>query len=612
MIKYQPRELGTESPRTIFVLADGLSFSMLNLLSQMNLFGVTGTGLSNYYPAILSMVAIEQRFSQTSVINAAPNCLRRVTSFYPPAAISTGLPETLLEKDNSELIVNNHLFRRLRKKGVKTGFVTNSTVSDSTMAALLFPEMIPRYRAKTRAVFDQNECLEKAIVERFHHGDWDLVYGGGRSLFFPESSPDIATGESGKATRNHLDTFRSEGIEILTELDSRERRSASLDKRRLCLIHNNYPRYQAERAQTQAIEPSLSQMLGESMEALSSEESGWFLFLESGRIDHAAHINNGYFLLGELLELAATIDLALETAKMDPRITVVLTSDHPTGGFSLADNSARPYEPFASGASWATGPGPDRPDSCCFWKNGMEYFDESFSKNISSQLAFQPVAVPANVAAHERGFVPFFAHGSCASLFSGVKSHMEIYGALCRVYGLENPAKPEQGSVTVITGPAAVGKSTVARHLQTVSGAFLLSGDEYLNLIEDGSDKLTRASFDAVINDIVNDARSLVRMGKDVIIDFVFVELEDLIIIERLRKESISLQLFVLEGTESLCLERDSQRFPEEQMGERCSELVSMYRYFRPQLELCGAVFVNASTSLKEIVKRILLSAPGL
>ena len=63
---------------------------------------------------------------------------------------------------------------------------------------------------------------------------------------------------------------------------------------------------------------------------------GFFLMIEGGKLDYAAHEQDAVTTFYEVNEFAQTIDLALEFAEKHPDETlIVVTSDHETGGMSL-------------------------------------------------------------------------------------------------------------------------------------------------------------------------------------------------------------------------------------------------------------------------------------
>ncbi len=115
-------------------------------------------------------------------------------------------------------------------------------------------------------------------------------------------------------------------------------------------------------------EPSLSEMTAKAIEILRHNPHGYFLLVESGRIDHAHHLNNANRALVDTLALDEAISTALKMTQPTNTLLVV-TSDHshvftfgglPKRGNSilgldskLSDVDAMPYTTLL----YANGPG---------------------------------------------------------------------------------------------------------------------------------------------------------------------------------------------------------------------------------------------------------------
>ncbi|KAG8319094.1 hypothetical protein J6590_098607 [Homalodisca vitripennis] len=85
--------------------------------------------------------------------------------------------------------------------------------------------------------------------------------------------------------------------------------------------------FKADRERTAEDDPSLAEMTRTALSVLIKNPRGLFLFVESGRIDHAHHYNNPYRALEETLVIE---DSLLEVLSVtDPLETLtVVTSDH--------------------------------------------------------------------------------------------------------------------------------------------------------------------------------------------------------------------------------------------------------------------------------------------
>lgn len=75
------------------------------------------------------------------------------------------------------------------------------------------------------------------------------------------------------------------------------------------------------------------------------------MMIEGGKIDKASHANDVELMVHEVLDLDAAIGIALGFYRDHPDDTlIVVTSDHETGGLSIAEGSGFDYGQL----SWST------------------------------------------------------------------------------------------------------------------------------------------------------------------------------------------------------------------------------------------------------------------
>ncbi|MBL7825374.1 MAG: alkaline phosphatase [Saprospiraceae bacterium] len=117
-------------------------------------------------------------------------------------------------------------------------------------------------------------------------------------------------------------------------------------------------------------------------------EKGFFLMVEGSQIDWAGHANDRNWLRAEMDDFDKTIRAALEFAAADKETLVIVTGDHECGGASLL-------------------------------KAGKKDFKTAFSTRL-----------------HTAAWVPVYAYGPQASLFSGVYDNTEIYEKVVRALEL--------------------------------------------------------------------------------------------------------------------------------------------------------------------------------
>ncbi len=80
---------------------------------------------------------------------------------------------------------------------------------------------------------------------------------------------------------------------------------------------------------------SLSGIVKKAIEVLDNPK-GFFMMVEGGKIDWAAHANDAAAIVGEVFELDKAVGYALEFYRKHPDETlIIVTADHETGGLSL-------------------------------------------------------------------------------------------------------------------------------------------------------------------------------------------------------------------------------------------------------------------------------------
>ena len=78
-------------------------------------------------------------------------------------------------------------------------------------------------------------------------------------------------------------------------------------------------------------QPSLKEMTSKALEVLSKDKDGFFLMVEGGQIDWAAHSNDAGNMLHEMLKFDEAIDTVYQWAKGRNDTLVIVTADHANG-----------------------------------------------------------------------------------------------------------------------------------------------------------------------------------------------------------------------------------------------------------------------------------------
>jgi alkaline phosphatase len=225
-----------------------------------------------------------------------------------------------------------------KMQGYKTGLVVTTRITDATPAC---------FSAHA------NDRGEEDLIAEHQIGDYrlgrmvDLMIGGGRCHYLPRS----VEGGCRHDSRNLVDEAVQNGWNYVgnmagfQSLDNGENVTLPL----LGLLARTDIPFDLDR--DRSVYPSLAESARTALRALekATEESdeGFFLMIEGSRIDHAGHSNDPAAQVREVLAYDEAFRTAVEFAKQsDTETVVVSTSDHETGGVSVARQLGRHYPAY--------------------------------------------------------------------------------------------------------------------------------------------------------------------------------------------------------------------------------------------------------------------------
>lgn len=163
----------------------------------------------------------------------------------------------------------------------------------------------------------------------------EVAMGGGRRSFLPKdpefNSPDAVSGTEGDRTDGRdltaeWQAMYGNGIYVYDQAGFDAIDVNNVDKI-FGLFNESHMQYEADRANDIAGEPSLTEMTTKAIDLLDNNDKGFFLTVESGRIDHAHHAGNAYNALHDTIEFSNAVRAAVENT--NPEETLILvTADH--------------------------------------------------------------------------------------------------------------------------------------------------------------------------------------------------------------------------------------------------------------------------------------------
>jgi alkaline phosphatase len=164
--------------------------------------------------------------------------------------------------------------------------------------------------------------------------------GGGRGNFLPAPAPSAAAPSAAPDPTQGTAGNRTDGRDLVREWQvaypdgSYIVDQAGLDavdpdrsQRVFGLFTPSHMRYEAQRLQDPAGEPSLTQMTIKAIDVLSQSRKGFFLVVEGGRIDHAHHAGNAYNALRDTIELSKAVQAAVDKVDLQNTL-IIVTADH--------------------------------------------------------------------------------------------------------------------------------------------------------------------------------------------------------------------------------------------------------------------------------------------
>lgn len=188
---------------------------------------------------------------------------------------------------------------------------------------LVFTCEFPQATPADCSAHDYDRKDYTSISSQMVHNNIDVVIGGGVGLL----------------RKDMQDYLKSKGYEVQTDNLS-ALRSFSGKKLWSLFCPRDMP-YDLDRDTTKY--PSLAEMTGKAINALSLNKKGFFLMVEGSKVDWAAHGNDPAGMITDFLAFDKACKVALDFAKRDGNTAVVILPDHGNSGFSIGCSRCPDY-----------------------------------------------------------------------------------------------------------------------------------------------------------------------------------------------------------------------------------------------------------------------------
>jgi alkaline phosphatase len=367
-------------------------------------------------------------------------------------------------------------------KGLSTGVLSTARITHATPAATYAKSADRNWedisdmdidnnaeRADCEDIASQLVNFEKNLEQRYTGVDVngiDVVMGGGRRHFLPRdaafNSADAVSDIEGDRTDGRdltaeWSAMYPNGRYIIdqTGFDAIDTEST---ERVFALFNESHMQYEADRANDIAGEPSLSQMTEKAIKILDNNPKGYFLTVESGRIDHGHHAGSASTALNDAIEFSNAVQAAID-ATNDEETLIIVTADH-SHVFTIAGYPKRgnPILGKVVGIG-ATEPSEDsagNPYTTLGYSNGLgfrdlgaetdgdaSYADEAVAGrqdiiaiDTTTSGYHQEVTVPLDSETHAGEDVAIHTSGPGAHLVQGTVEQSVVFHLINRALGL--------------------------------------------------------------------------------------------------------------------------------------------------------------------------------
>jgi len=355
--------------------------------------------------------------------------------------------------------------------GKATGIISTARITHATPAAT-YAKSAERNWESDNKLSDEakiNECKDIADqLINFNYGDGiDVVMGGGRRHFIPEDFTDIE-GKSGKRKdgRNLTTEWKSKyptGTYVETQSQFDAVNANSTDKL-FGLFNSSHMRYEEDRNNDAGGEPSIAEMTEKAIDILKKDNDGFFLMVESGRIDHAHHAGSAHGALKDTIAFAKAVQTAIDKTSSEDTL-IIVTGDH-SHVFTIAGYPTR-GNPILGKVVGNDGEGKPEttpllandslPYTTLGYTNGRGYADlgnetDSDSRysvsidtgrkdltNIDTTVSgfHQEATIPLGSETHSAEDVGIYASGPGAHLLTGVNEQNVIFHVMSHMGNLD-------------------------------------------------------------------------------------------------------------------------------------------------------------------------------
>ena len=327
-----------------------------------------GTGLSQISSAFYFKETVPNyaRFENIGLINTSSSREDITDSAAGATAFACGVKTyngAIGVADDSTDVAN--LVEIATKKNIKTGLIATSSITHATPASFYAHSL--------------NRGLAEEIALHLSESDVDFFAGGGLQYFNKRADGRNLVDEM-KANKFWIDTT---SLSDISKLPSTEKLGYFLAQNAMSKIEEGRGDF-------------LVNAMDLGIQFLGKDNANFFMMVEGSQVDWGGHANNASYLVSEMIDFDDAVGKALDFAEKDGNTLVIVTSDHETGGFTLAAKKKKR-------------------------EDGSEYSD------------YSEIGMIFSTGGHSATLIPVFAYGPGSEEFKGVYQNNEIFDKILQV-----------------------------------------------------------------------------------------------------------------------------------------------------------------------------------
>ena len=325
-------------------------------------------------------------------------------------------------------------------RGLALGIVSTARITHATPASVYSRTPDRGWEADAWIPEDQRGKGCDDIAAQLVNSTFDVALGGGTAAFFGADSGGRRLNADANLPADWA--ARTGGTFVST---AAELAAAPADKPVLGLFSPSHMTYTVDRTDD-STEPTLTEMTQQAITRLQDDPEGFYLMVESGRIDHGHHAGQAGYALEEAVEFANAIQYAIENT--DPAETLILvTADHShvftMSGYPRRGNDILGLVVAPEGSAElaeATTATDGKPYTTLGYQNGPGAIANMAERPIpeTGVHAHQQAAIPTSSETHGGEDVALYGNGPGADRVRGVIEQNVIYNIIVKALGWDD------------------------------------------------------------------------------------------------------------------------------------------------------------------------------